>query len=309
MKVLLTGGAGFIGSHICDRYIKLGHQVIVVDNLLTGKKENLNQEAQFINADIQDRQAISDIFHKYQPDILSHHAAQLDVRRSVADPVFDANINIIGLLNLLESAKNNNLKKVIFASSGGAVYGDAGTLPTPEDYPDLKPLSPYGIAKLTSEHYLYYYYTAHNIPYIALRYANVYGPRQDPFGEAGVIAIFTQKLLKNEEAVINGDGKQTRDYVYIGDIVEANTSALTSSYTGSLNVGTGKETTVNEIFSLVNKLTGKNMPEKHAPQKIGEQRRSVLDNSKIKKELNWSPQMDLENGLKATVEYFRNKNE
>src|SRR3989344_5763103 len=184
MKILVTGGAGFIGSHVVDGYVGLGYRVIVVDNLATGKKEFINKKAVFYKADIRDREKIAQIISKEKPELISHHAAQISVRQSVADPVGDANINIIGLLNLLEAGRKNNLKKVIFASSGGVVYGDAKTIPTPENYYPLKPISPYGVAKLTSELYLYYYYTAYNIPYIALRYANVYGPRQDPYGEA-----------------------------------------------------------------------------------------------------------------------------
>lgn len=195
MKILVTGGAGFIGSHIVDAYIKLGHEVIVIDDLITGQKDNLNPKAKFYQADITDRQAIKKIFKTEKPEILNHHAAQMDVRKSVNDPVFDAKTNILGFLNLMEEGRNISLKKVIFASTGGAIYGDADIIPTPENYP-TNPVSPYGISKLTSEHYLYYYHWLYKINYCVLRYSNVYGPRQNPHGEAGVVAIFIKKNVK-----------------------------------------------------------------------------------------------------------------
>ncbi len=306
MKILVTGGAGFIGSHIVDRYIAEGHTVYVIDNLSTGKKENLNSKASFYHLDIRDKEKIDGLFNKVKPEILSHHAAQLDVRKSVADPVFDTEVNIIGLLNLLEAGRKNGLKRVIFASSGGVVYGETKVIPTPEYYYPLQPLSPYGIAKLASENYLFYYFKAYNIPYIALRYANVYGPRQDPYGEAGVVAIFVQKTLKNEEATINGDGKQTRDYVFVKDVVEANLLCLKSSFIGSLNIGTGVETNVNTIFNLLVSLTGSRIKENHGPAKIGEQQRSALDNQLAKKILSWTPRQKLSQGLEETVLFFKN---
>lgn len=309
MKIIITGGAGFIGSHIVDQYIKLGHEVYVIDSLSTGKKENINPQAKFHQADIRDKEKINDIFKKVKPDLLNHHAAQLDVRKSVADPIFDAEINIIGLLNLLEAGKKNNLKKVIFASSGGVIYGEAAVIPTPEDYHPLQPLSPYGIAKLTSEYYLYYYYKAYGIPFIALRYGNVYGPRQDPFGEAGVVAIFARELLKGEQPIINGDGKQTRDYVFVEDVVQANVLSLSSSFVGSLNIGTGRQIDVNSIFNLLVRLTGREASEKHGPAKIGEQRRSALNIQKAKKILKWMPKFNLQQGMEKTVVFFRNKYE
>lgn len=305
MKILVTGGAGFIGSHVVDQYIKEGHEVFIIDNLTTGKKENLNFQASFHNIDIRDRKAIESFFKEVKPDILNHHAAQLNVRKSVADPSYDAQVNIIGLLNLLEAGRRNNLRKVIFASSGGVVYGDAKIIPTPEDYQPLKPISPYGVSKLTSEYYLYYYFINYGLPYIALRYANVYGPRQDPFGEAGVVAIFTQKLLRGEQPIINGDGKQTRDYVFIEDVVSANVTSLTSSFVGAINIGTGIETSVNEIFQILTKLTKSQAVEKHGKPRIGEQRRSALDIKLARQILGWQPEFDLLAGMKKTVTFFR----
>lgn len=305
MKILVTGGAGFIGSHIVDSYINKGHEVFIIDNFSTGKRENLNPKANFSQIDIRDKEKISDFFQKVKPDLLNHHAAQLDVRKSVADPAYDAQVNILGLLNLIEAGRNNNLKKIVFSSSGGVVYGDAKTIPTPEDYQPLKPISPYGVAKLTSEHYLYYYYKVYGLPYIALRYANVYGPRQDPFGEAGVVAIFTQKLLKGENPVINGDGKQTRDYVFVKDVVQANINCLDSNYVGALNVGTAIETDINSIFNLLVKLTGCKAIEKHGPPKVGEQRRSALNNSLAQKILKWNLNFSLDEGMNQTVKFFK----
>ncbi len=307
MKILITGGAGFIGSHIADRYLTLGHEVVVVDNYATGKKENLNPKVRFYEIDIRDQKAVAEVFAEEKPEILNHHAAQMDVRKSVADPLYDAQVNILGLLHLLDAGVKNGLKKVIFASSGGVVYGDADILPTPETYEPKHPLSPYGVAKLTSEHYLYFYYQNYHLPYVALRYANVYGPRQDPFGEAGVVAIFTQKLLKGEQPVINGDGKQTRDYVYVGDVVEANVLALEKEVNAGINIGTAKETSVNELFKLLVTLTGTKFSEVHGPAKPGEQKRSVLNPYQAQKILGWQEKVSLEQGLKETVEFFKKK--
>lgn len=307
MKIIVTGGAGFIGSHVVDSYIKLGHQVVVIDNLTTGRRENLNPYAVFFKADIRDKKKIEEIFIRVKPDILNHHAAQLNVRKSVSDPIYDAQVNILGLLNLMEAARLVKVRKIIFASSGGVVYGNARIIPTPEDYYPLKPVSPYGVSKLASECYLYYYYKSYGIPYIALRYANVYGPRQDPFGEAGVVAIFTQKFLKGETPIINGDGKQTRDYIFVGDVVEANLKCLESKYVGELNIGTGLETDVNTIFALLLRLTNRKVKEKHGPFKVGEQRRSALNNSLAKKVLCWRPKFSLIEGMKQTVVFFEKK--
>jgi UDP-glucose 4-epimerase len=305
MKILVTGGAGFIGSHVVDRYLDLGHRVVVVDNFVTGKKENLNSKARLYEVDIRDQKAVEEIFAQEKPEVLNHHAAQMDVRKSVADPIYDCQVNILGLLNLLEAGLKNNLRKVIFASSGGVVYGDAEKLPTPEDYDPKRPLSPYGVAKLTSENYLYFYFKNYNLPFVALRYANVYGPRQDPFGEAGVVAIFSQKLLKNEQPVINGDGKQTRDYVYVDDVVEANVLSLDKKINGPLNIGTAKETSVNEIFHLLQSLIKTGFSERHGPEKPGEQRRSALECSRAKILLDWRAKTSLKRGLAQTVDFFR----
>jgi UDP-glucose 4-epimerase len=303
MKVLVTGGAGFIGSHVVDRLIQEGHDVVVVDNLSTGKKKNIHRDAHFYKADILNSR-IEKIFKKEKPDLISHHAAQMDVRRSVADPIFDAQVNVLGLLNVLENAVRYGTKKVIFASSGGAVYGEQQAFPAPETHP-LHPVSPYGISKLAGEHYLYYYQQVAGLNYVALRYANVYGPRQDPFGEAGVVAIFSQKTLMNDQPIINGNGKQTRDYIFVEDVVEAHMAVIEPSIKGIFNVGTGRETSVNQLFRHLVEISGAKVKEVYGPEKRGEQIRSVLDYTKLKKATDWEPKVELHDGLKTTVDYFR----
>ncbi|MFQ6115819.1 MAG: NAD-dependent epimerase/dehydratase family protein [bacterium] len=305
MKILVTGGAGFIGSHIVDAYISLGHEVVVVDDLSTGQKQNINPGAEFFQLDIQDSR-LQDLFAKYRFDVVNHHAAQMDVRKSVSDPMFDAQVNVIGTLNLLQNCTKYNVKKFIFASTGGAVYGEQDYFPADEQHPTW-PLSPYGITKLAGEKYLYYFNEVLGLPYVILRYANVYGPRQNPHGEAGVIAIFADKLLRGEQPTINGDGKQTRDYVYVGDLVRANITALNHSTSDIFNIGTGVETDVNTIFKIINDLTCAGNDEFHGPAKAGEQLRSCLSYSKAEKYLGWKPEVELNQGLKNTVEYFRNQ--
>ena len=307
MKILVTGGAGFIGSQITDRYLDLGHDVIVIDNFSTGKKHNLNSKARFYEVDLRDNKKISSIFEKEQPEIVNHHAAQLDVRKSVADPGFDAEVNILGIINLLEASVRHSVQKFIFASSGGVVYGDATTIPTPETYQPLSPVSPYGIAKLTSELYLAFYSNVHKLPFVALRYANIYGPRQDPFGEAGVIAIFAQKMLVREQPIIYGDGEQLRDFTFVGDVVEANVKALNTKTRGSFNIGTKIGTSVNQLFDLLVTATKTEFKKQYGPAKKGEQMRSILDATKAEKELDWKPQITLEHGLEKTVTFFINE--
>lgn len=303
MKALVTGGAGFIGSHITDRLIALGHDVVIVDNLATGRMENLNSQAKFYLMDLR-RPELSKLFEHEKIDIIFHQAAQMDVRKSVADPLYDADANIRGGLNLLQTAVNHGVKKVVLASSGGVAYGEQETFPCDETHP-LRPISPYGVAKVTMEKYCYYYAVEFGLKYAALRYANVYGPRQNPKGEAGVVSIFINKMLEGTQPVINGDGKQTRDYVFVEDVVEANMLAMNFDGNEAFNVGTGIETDVNEIFHHLNKLTGNNAQETHGPGKSGEQKRSVLDCQKIKSVLGWQPKTALPLGLEKTVQYFR----
>lgn len=303
MRIAVTGGAGFIGSHVVDAYIAAGHEVIVVDDLSTGKRRNVNPRARLVIADIRDA-SIRELIADERIEIVCHHAAQMDVRRSVADPVFDARVNILGLLNILEGARTAQCRTIIFASSGGTVYGEQQTVPTSETEPTA-PLSPYGVSKLTGEHYLHYYQSAFGVVHVSLRYANVYGPRQDPHGEAGVVAIFVRRLLEGQPALINGDGQQTRDYVYVEDVARANLAAVSTRYTGPLNIGTGIETSVNELYAVLRRLTGSMQPQRHGPAKPGEQRRSALGCGRAAEVLGWRPRMGLEEGLAQTVEYFR----
>ena len=304
MKILVTGGAGFIASHITDAFINEGHEVFVLDNLSTGFKKNINPKAEFIESDICD-QSLSQLFEKEKFEVVNHHAAQMDVRRSVADPAFDANTNIIGTINLLQNSVRNGVRKFIFASTGGAVYGEQNYFPADENHP-TSPLSPYGISKLAVEKYLFFYSTQYKLNYTVLRYANIYGPRQNPFGEAGVVAIFSSKLLKKEQTIINGSGKQTRDYVFVGDVVKANLLTITDEKSDIYNVGTGKETDVNELFSELNKITGNNAAEKHGPAAPGEQMRSVITSEKLFKKFKWKPDTELHIGLENTVDFFKN---
>ncbi len=303
MKILITGGAGFIGSNIADRYLELGHEVVIVDNLVTGQRENIPSEARFYEMDIVEEN-LRQVFEAERPEVVSHQAAQMDVRKSVADPIYDATVNVLGSLNLLQNCIQFGVRKFIFASTGGAIYGEQDYFPADEEH-SLRPLSPYGITKLTTEKYLYFYQQTYGLTYTILRYANVYGPRQNPHGEAGVVAIFTTRLLKGQQPVINGDGLQTRDYVYVGDVVRANELALQAGDNRIYNVGTGKETDVNTLFRLLRRIVGVDTAEVHGKAKPGEQRRSVLDYSLIQKELGWNPSVSLEEGLRLTVDFFR----
>lgn len=304
-KVLVTGGAGFIGSHLSDALIARGYDVHVLDDLSSGRRENVPADATLHVLDIRDPQ-VHDLFARERFDLMVHHAAQMDVRRSVADPSFDADVNVRGLLNLMEAGRRNGLHKVVFASTGGAIYGEPDSVPQDESHA-LQPLSPYGITKLASEKYLHYYFKEYGIPYVALRYGNVYGPRQNPHGEAGVIAIFTTKLLDGDRPVINGDGEQTRDYVFVGDVVAANLAALVHPDPDLINIGTSRETSVNELFRILRDLVDPGVPETHGPGKPGEQRRSVLDVSKARRVLHWAPSVDLRSGLSLTVDWFRSR--
>lgn len=306
MKIVVTGGAGFIASHIVDAYIDRGHEVFVIDDLSTGSKKNLNKKATFYALDIASPE-VAKIISEIGPDVLSHHAAQMDLRLSVTDPLLDARINVLGFINLLEICKGLQVKKIIYASSGGAIYGEQDLFPAPEDHPK-RPMSPYGINKLTGEYYLAYYHQAFGLPYVALRYSNVYGPRQSTLGEAGVIAIFIGRLVGGKPPAINGDGKQTRDYVFVDDVVAANVAALETSYVGPLNIGTGRETDVVTLVQLLRGAMGAKIDAVHGPAKTGEQRRSSLENGLAGKTLGWSPRVSLEAGMARTIEYCRTAN-
>jgi len=305
MKILVTGGAGFIASQIADAFIMEGHEVHILDNLSTGFEKNINPKARFIKSDISSP-AILEIFEKEKFDVVNHHAAQIDVRKSVNDPIFDANTNILGTINLLQACIKTGVKKFMFASTGGAVYGEQEYFPADENHP-TNPVSPYGITKLTIEKYLFFYKNEYGLNHTILRYANVYGPKQNPFGEAGVVAIFANKLLKKENPIINGEGNQTRDYVFVEDVVKANVTTLSSKSSDIFNVGTGIETSVNELFTILNSISGGNALEKHGPAPKGEQSRSVITSEKLFKEFKWKPSIKIDEGLKKTFDSFRTK--
>ncbi len=301
MKVLVTGGAGFIGSHLVDRLIKENHKVVVVDNLSTGKKENLNPKARFYQIDIQDTE-ISQIFQKEKPEVVFHFAAQIDVRKSVEDPMSDAKINILGSLNLLDNCKKYKVKKFIFSSSVG-VYGEPKTLPVKENHP-LNPIAPYPITKLAIEKYLNYFQTQ-GLDFVSLRYSNIYGPRQSSGGEGGVVAIFIDKILKGERPIIFGNGKQTRDFLYVDDAVKAAILALNAPSSSIYNVGTNKEIAINDLLELLSKILKVKVKPIFQSLRQGEIIKSRTDYSKAKKELNWQPKYNLEEGLEETVRFFK----
>ena len=302
MKVLLTGGAGFIGSHVADCLLARGHDVAVVDDLSTGKKENVPKGAIFYERDIRD--GCAEIFEEFSPEALSHQAAQMDVRRSVREPDFDAQVNVLATIRLLECCVRYGVEKVVFASTGGAIYGEQREFPAPEDHPQY-PLSPYGVSKLAAERYMHFYLVQYEISYVSLRYANVYGPRQDPHGEAGVVAIFAGNLAADKVSTINGTGEQTRDYVYVGDVARANVLALESNPPSTAyNIGTGTETTVNRLYELMGELSGKDLPPRNGPPKPGEQLRSSVDPTRAARVLGWYPEVKLAVGLEKTLEFF-----
>ncbi len=305
MKILVTGGAGFIGSHVAEAYLRAGHEVVVLDDLSSGKRRQVPEGASFVQLDVRDP-AVREVFRRERPEVLNHHAAQMDVRRSVADPAFDAQVNILGLINLLEAARESGTRRVLLASSGGAAYGEQEEFPAPETH-RLEPVSPYGVSKRASELYLSCYRAMIGLEFVAMRYANVYGPRQDPHGEAGVVAIFTQRMLAGETPTINGDGGQTRDYVYVGDLVRSNLALLASPFCGAMNFGTGIETDVNQLFRLIREACGADVPELHGPAKPGEQRRSVISPRLAGEILGWRPEVGLAEGLRRTVEFFRSQ--
>ena len=304
MKILVTGGAGFIASHIADKFIEEGHEVVILDDLSTGFERNINPKAKLVKLNIGDEK-VSNLFEEEKFDVVNHHAAQMDVRRSVIDPVFDANTNILGTINLLQNSVKHGVNKFMFASTGGAVYGEQEYFPADENHP-TNPVSPYGISKLSVEKYLYFYFNEHKLNYTILRYANIYGPRQNPFGEAGVVAIFSTKLLKGEQPIINGTGEQTRDYVFVKDVVKANVLTLADEESDIYNVGTGIETNVNELYNMLSEIVGNGQEEKHGPSAVGEQLRSVITSQKLFDKFNWQPSTTLTDGLKETSEFFKN---
>jgi UDP-glucose 4-epimerase len=303
VKILVTGGAGFIGSNVVDAFVEAGHDVVVVDNLSSGNRTNLNPRARLYEVDIRSPQLL-EVLEQERPEIVDHHAAHIDVRHSVADPLHDASINIAGSANLLEACRKTGVRKVVYASTGGAEYGEPEYLPCDENHP-IRPLSPYGASKHTVEHYLFMYRANFGLSYTVLRYPNIYGPRQDPYGEAGVIAIFTEKMLKGEETIIFGSGEQERDFLYVGDVVSANLMALESGDGREYNLGWGIAITVNDIWRRLKEITGYQRDIVYAPAKTGETFRIYLDTARIRAELGWSPTVPLAEGLARTVDYFR----
>ena len=301
--ICVTGGAGFIGSHVADALVAAGHRVLIVDDLSSGRKENVPKDSELHVLDVRSKEA-GQLLVDRKVEVLVHHAAQMDVRRSVADPLFDADVNILGLLNLLEATREGPLKQVIFASTGGAIYGEQDVFPADENHA-ARPLSPYGVAKLASERYLFFYHAEYGLDVTCLRYANVYGPRQNPHGEAGVVAIFSRRLLDGEEAVINGDGLQTRDYVYVGDIVRANLASLNRPGFNVYNVGTGVETDVNTLFNHIADAANFDAAPSHGPGAAGEQRRSCISSERMLEELSVAVDTPLSDGISNTVAWFR----
>jgi UDP-glucose 4-epimerase len=307
MRILVTGGAGFIGSHTVDALVAAGtHEVAVIDNLSAGKPDQVNSRARFHQADIRDAAEVGRIIASERPEVMVHLAAQMDVRRSVADPAFDAQVNLVGFLNLMEAARQHGLRRVVFSSTGGAIYGEQDTFPADESHP-CRPVSPYGVAKFSTESYLFFYRAQYGIEYAAMRYANVYGPRQDPHGEAGVVAIFCGRLLEDQPVTIFGDGEQTRDYVYVGDVVRANVAAVAAPATGPINVGTGIETSVNRLYGILAAVAASDRPPAYAPARPGEQKRSVIAAARAGRELGWQPEVTLEDGLRRTYRFFHEK--
>lgn len=303
IKILVTGGAGFIGSNLVDRLIAQGHKVVVVDDLSTGKKSYVNQQAKFYKLDIRSNE-LAKVFAREKIEVVYHLAAQIDVRKSVADPVFDVDVNINGGLNLLENCQRFKVKKIIFASTGGAIYGETEEIPTTE-YAPTYPASPYGINKLALEKYLNYYFQVYGLNYAILRFANVYGPRQFKGGEAGVIAIFIDNAVKGLESNQYGDGQQTRDFVYVDDITRALDLARDIDCRGEINIGFGREINLLEIRQEIEAALGETIKIKEEPGKVGEQRRSVLSRERAKAVLNWEPEVDLKEGIKRTIAWTK----
>jgi UDP-glucose 4-epimerase len=305
MRIIVTGGAGFIGSHLVDAYVDAGHDVLVIDSLWEhggGRRVNVRSGVSLVHMDIRD-ESIGRVFADFKPDVVSHHAAQHSVAISVRDPIYDAQVNVVGLLNVLENAARSGARKIIFASSG-ATFGTPERLPITDETPQ-RPTSPYGITKMVGEHYLRFYQDSKGLDFTALRYGNVYGPRQDPNGEAGVIAIFAAHFLAREGVRIDWDGEQTRDYVYVADVARANLAALEHGSNSCYVIGTGARTSVNQIYDALVEVSGFRAPIERAPQRVGDARDAQFDSARARAELGWSPSTPLADGIRATYEYFQ----
>ena len=305
MRILVTGGAGFIGSHVCDALLARGHEVVALDDLSSGRRDNLDRRVRLLVADIRTSGAAAAV-ERLKPDVVCHLAAQISVSRSVADPKFDADCNVLGLLNILEASRNAGVKRVVFSSTGGALYGEQDVHPATETHP-LRPASPYGCAKASGELYLNYFRQQYGIAYTALRYANVYGPRQNPHGEAGVVAIFSERLLAGQGCDINGSGRQTRDFVSVGDVARANVAAVEGEFSGAVNIGTGTETDILTVYHRLAQAAGTSAPPRMMPAKPGEQMRSSIDPALAARVLGWRPTVEVGAGLAATFDSFKKK--
>lgn len=305
MKILVTGGGGFIGSHIVDAYVGLGHEVTVVDDLSTGDMQNLNPKAKFIKLDIRDP-GLADVFRDGRFEVVNHHAAQINVRKSLEDPVFDCQVNVIGSLNVISLSARHGVKRIVFASSGGAIYGEPDIYPIREDSP-MHPLSPYGVAKMTTEFYLRVFQNLYKLDHVIFRYSNVYGPRQISKSEAGVISIFINQILKGAKCFVNGDGDQVRDYVFVADVVAANIRALTAP-SDHYNIGTGRATSVNGLIDILAGVVGRDIDHAHREAIPGEVLKNVLDHAKARGKFSWQPQVNIKDGIKQTYEYFARLN-
>lgn len=304
MKVLVTGGAGFIGSHVVDAFLAAGHEVVIVDNLATGRESNLNTRARFYKVDIRDTAALDEVFARERPEIVDHHAAQMDVRKSVADPSYDADVNVKGSLSLLECCRQHGVRKVIYVSTGGAVYGEPEYLPCDENHP-INPICQYGVSKHTVEHYLLVYKHIYGLDYSVLRYPNVYGPRQDPAGEAGVVAIFIGRMLANKAVTIYGTGEQERDFVYVTECARANVLAIDRGSGKVYNIGSNRGTTINQVFDELKPIIGYEHKPTYGPAKAGETFKIYLDGRRAEADLGWQACVSLHEGLTQTVSYFR----
>jgi UDP-glucose 4-epimerase len=305
VKILVTGAAGFIASHVADAYIAAGHDVAILDDLSRGSMKNVNPKARFHRGDVRDRDFVEQAFLTEKPDVINHHAAQMDVRRAVEEPVFDASVNIIGSIQLLEASVKHKVRRFVYVSTGGAVYGEPQEFPVPENYP-INPITPYGISKHTVEHYLFLYNVLYGLPYVVLRYGNVYGPRQSSKGEAGVFAIFCEQMLAGIQPVIYGDGSKVRDYVYVGDVARANLLALEKGDGEIFNIGNGVPTRDDEVFRVVRDNLGlTSLQPKHVGKRPGEIDRIWLDVSKARRVLGWEPRVPLQEGARETVRYFQ----
>lgn len=303
-KILVSGGAGFIGSNLVDALIQDGYEVAIIDNLATGLKENINPKAKFFEVDISSFKAVDKVFEEFQPEAVFHLAAQASVRKSVENPSKDVETNVIGTVNLLKACQAHGTKKFIFSSTGGALYGDDVPRPTNEEA-NISPISPYGLDKFFGEKYIGYFKSNSDLQTVVLRYANVYGPKQNPKGEAGVIAIFADKMLKDEPIMVYGDGSSSRDYIYVGDVVGANLAALKSTVSNAYNISTGEETSIRELVDKIKKIIDSNSQVQYKEGRSGELQASCLDNTRAKLELGWSPKVDLDEGIKKTVEYLK----